>query len=100
MRDPLMAGIPLVLETPANEKALEAGELSLWTKEIKMLYEIQGINDDEWPAKRIEIEARWRIERDKLNPPKIKEKGPKGKKGKGKKAKGDVEEDDSDDGDD
>ncbi|ORY31935.1 xylose isomerase-like protein [Naematelia encephala] len=90
MRDPLFSGIPLVLETPAPEKALESGELSVWTSEIKLLYEIQGINDEEWVTREGEIEKRWRAERDKLNPPK--EKKVKGKKsdedGNGKKGKG------------
>ncbi|OCF43410.1 AP endonuclease 1 [Kwoniella heveanensis CBS 569] len=98
MRDPLMAGIPLVLETPAPEKALEVGDLAIWQREIKLLYEIQGIEDEEWEKRKGEIEERWRKERDSINPPK--EKGPKGKgatakggkakpaaKGKGKKGK-------------
>lgn len=92
MRDPLMAGIPLILETPASANALEVGELSLWTKEIQLLYEIQGVEDNEWETKKVEIEARWRAERDKMNPPKEKkvkakkEPAAKGKgKGKGKK---------------
>lgn len=94
MRDPLMAGIPLILETPASGNPLEAGELSLWTKEIQLLYEIQGIEDEEWETKKVEIEARWRAERDKLNPPK--EKKVKAKKetvAKGK-AKGKAKKDD------
>jgi AP endonuclease-1 len=70
MRDPRLATIPLILETPATEKPLEVGELAVWTKEIKLLYEIQAIGDEEWPVKLPEIEARWRGERDTLNPPK------------------------------
>jgi len=85
-----MAGIPLILETPAASNPLEVGELSLWTKEIQMLYEIQAIEDDEWEKKQVEIEARWRAERDKLNPPK--EKKVKEKKVKAKKGKKDEEE--------
>ena len=95
MRDPLMAGIPLILETPAANNPLEVGELSLWTKEIHMLYEIQAIEDDEWETKQVEIEARWRAERDELNPPKekkVKEKKTPAVKGKGKKKKKDEEE--------
>ncbi|WVR04124.1 hypothetical protein IAU60_001123 [Kwoniella sp. DSM 27419] len=95
MRDPLMSGIPLVLETPAPEKALEMGDLALWAREIKLLYEIQGIDDDAWETSKGEIEKRWRAERDSINPPK--EKGPKAKaapkgKKKGKKAESDEED--------
>ncbi|WWC68894.1 uncharacterized protein I206_102830 [Kwoniella pini CBS 10737] len=95
MRDPLMSGIPLVLETPAPEKALETGDFAIWMREIKLLYEIQGIEDEEWSNKKDEIEQRWRKERDSINPPK--EKGPpKSKtapKGKKKSKKDDSEED-------
>lgn len=89
-----MAGIPIILETPAADNPLDVGELSIWMKEIGLLYEIQKIEDDEWPEKEKEISARWRVERDKMNPPK--EKGEKGaKKGKkGKKAKDEDEEED------
>ena len=98
MRDPLMHGIPLILETPAPEKALEYGDLAIWTREIKLLYEIQTIGDDEWATKKVEIEKRWREERDKINPPKEKVKKPKKEK-KGKKGKmvDDEAEDDDDD---
>ncbi|WWC87604.1 uncharacterized protein L201_002494 [Kwoniella dendrophila CBS 6074] len=97
MRDPVMSGIPIVLETPAPEKALEVGDLAIWMREIKLLYEIQGINDQDWETKKDEIEERWRKERDSINPPK--EKGPKGKakpapKGKKKGKKEDSEEED------
>ena len=96
MRDPLMEGIPLILETPAASNPLEAGELSLWVREIKMLYEIQAIEDDDWETKSVEIEARWRAERDKINPPKekkVKEKKEPAAKGKAKsKKKKDEEE--------
>lgn len=99
MRDPLMSGLPLILETPATVgNPLEVGELSLWTKEIAMLYEIQAIEDDAWETKKVEIEARWRAERDKLSPPKEKKEkkaaaNGKGAKGKAKgKKKGDGEE--------
>ncbi|WVF67057.1 hypothetical protein IAT40_001801 [Kwoniella sp. CBS 6097] len=108
MRDPLMAGIPLVLETPAPEKALEVGDLAIWMREIKLLYEIQGIEDVEWEKRKDEIEERWRKERDSINPPK--EKGPKGKvgakatakakptaKGKGKKGKKEETSEEEDD---
>ena len=109
MRDPLMSGIPLILETPAPEKALEFGDLALWAREIKLLYEIQGIEDDEWLTKEAEIEKRWRKERDILNPPKPpKEKKPKGEKtqakkenkakSKGKGAEDDVDESDGNEG--
>ena len=90
MRDPLMNGIPLILETPASSgNPLEAGELSLWTKEIALLYEIQAIPDDQWEEKKVEIEERWRAERDLLNPPK--EKKAKKSAAKGKKGKKDEE---------
>lgn len=104
MRDPLMSGIPLILETPADDNPLEAGELSLWQREIKLLYEIQSISDAEWPEKKVEIEARWRAERDVLNPPKEKKvkgpkpkavkeaKAPKGKKGKATKKDEEVDD--------
>jgi AP endonuclease-1 len=94
MRDPLMAGIPLILETPAANNPLEVGELCLWMKEIHLLYEIQAIEDDEWDTKQVEIEARWRAERDKLNPPKekkVKEKKAPAAKGKAKKKKDEEE---------
>jgi AP endonuclease-1 len=114
MRDPLMEGIPLVLETPATVgNPLESGELAVWVREIKLLYEIQGIEDEEWfgGGKKEEIEARWRSERDELCPPKepkekkVKEKKVKGEgkvkdkgkgkgKGKGKKAKDEEDEED------
>ncbi|WWD08750.1 hypothetical protein V865_006863 [Kwoniella europaea PYCC6329] len=99
MRDPLMSGIPLVLETPAPEKALEVGDLAIWMREIKLLYEIQGIDDEQWEVKKDEIEARWRQERDSINPPKDKGPGPKAKaksapKGKKKAKKDESDEDD------
>ncbi|WVQ94566.1 hypothetical protein IAU59_001646 [Kwoniella sp. CBS 9459] len=111
MRDPLMAGIPLVLETPAPEKALEVGDLAIWTREIKLLYEIQGIEDEEWEKRKDEIENRWRKERDSINPPK--EKAPRGSKAapkakatgkakpaaKGKKGKKDETSEDEEDDD-
>nr|XP_031859317.1 uncharacterized protein CI109_005346 [Kwoniella shandongensis]KAA5526389.1 hypothetical protein CI109_005346 [Kwoniella shandongensis] len=106
MRDPLMSGIPLVLETPAPDAPIPSDQIAIWQKEIAMLYEIQAIDDVEWETKKVEIEARWRAERDRINPPK--EKGPKGKaaaktkpkpKAKGKKGKKEEssEEDDDDD---
>ncbi|OWZ26215.1 AP endonuclease 1 [Cryptococcus neoformans A2-102-5] len=85
MRDPLMAGIPLVLETPAPDAPTPAEHLSIWTKEIALLYEIQEIEDDEWEVKKGEIEKRWRKERDAINPPKEKKKP--AAKGKAKKIK-------------
>lgn len=85
MRDPLMAGIPLVLETPAPDAPTPAEHLSIWTKEIALLYEIQEIEDDEWEVKKEEIEKRWRKERDAINPPKEKKKP--AAKGKAKKIK-------------
>lgn len=84
MRDPLMSGIPLILETPAPEKALELSDLAIWAREIKLLYEIQGIGDDEWVVKEGEIERRWREVRDLLNPP----KPPKEKKVKERRREG------------
>ncbi|KAK8861252.1 hypothetical protein IAR55_002071 [Kwoniella newhampshirensis] len=102
MRDPLMSGIPLVLETPAPDAPVPTDQLAIWTKEIALLYEIQGIDDAEWETRKGEIEQKWRVERDMINPPK--EKGPKGKaaakaKPKGKKGKKqeDSEEEDEDD---
>ncbi|RSH90599.1 hypothetical protein EHS25_001204 [Saitozyma podzolica] len=83
MRDPRMSHIPLILETPAADKPLEVGELAVWVKEIKLLYEIQAIPEDEWSAKSVEIEKRWRADRDVMNPP----KEPKGKAKNAKKAK-------------
>ncbi|WRT65362.1 uncharacterized protein IL334_002305 [Kwoniella shivajii] len=95
MRDPLMSGIPLVLETPAPEKALEVGDLAIWMKEIKLLYEIQAMDDKDWILKKVEIEDRWRKERDSINPPK--EKAPKGKAASKNKKKGKKEESEDDD---
>jgi AP endonuclease-1 len=109
MRDPLMSGIPLILETPAPEKALELSDLAIWAREIKLLYEIQGIGDDEWVVKEGEIERRWREVRDLLNPPKPpkekkvkeKEKGGgevKAKAKKGKKTEEEEEEEEEESG--
>ena len=86
-----MAGIPMILETPIHQE----GELMiLESMETKMLYEIQAITDDEWDAKKIEIEARWRADRDRISPPKVKgPKKPKGKK-KGEEACESHDEDD------
>lgn len=102
MRDPLMSGIPLVLETPAADNPLDVGELAIWTKEIALLYRIQGIEDQEWEKQKEGIVQEWRKVRDVMNPPKEKKPkataaaGAKGKgKGKGKK-KADEEDDDSD----
>ncbi|ODN77018.1 hypothetical protein L202_05564 [Cryptococcus amylolentus CBS 6039] len=93
MRDPLMAGIPIVLETPAPDGPTPSDHVSIWSKEIAMLYEIQAIPDDEWDTKKVEIEARWRKERDAINPPKEKKKpAPKGKAKKGKKAESEEDE--------
>ena len=94
MRDPRMSHIPLILETPAADKPLEVGELAVWVKEIKMLYEIQAIPDDEWPAKSGEIEKRWRAERDVMNPP----KEPKAKAKNAKKAKKGKKDEDEEEG--
>ncbi|WVQ83456.1 hypothetical protein IAT38_005597 [Cryptococcus sp. DSM 104549] len=86
MRDPLMSGIPLVLETPGAESPIASEHLAIWTREIALLYEIQAIEDDEWEAKKDEIEKRWRAERNRLSPPKEKKKAaPKAKGKKGKK---------------
>jgi AP endonuclease-1 len=83
MRDPLMAGIPLVLETPAADNPLESGELAIWKKEIELLYRIQAMGDEEWAAGEEGVREAWRKVRDEMNPPK--ERKPKGKgKGKGK----------------
>lgn len=81
MRDPVMIGIPIVLETPSGPD----DGLDIWTREIKLLYEIQGIEDAEWEEKKGEIEARWRVERDAIDPPKEK-KVPKAKAAAAKKA--------------
>lgn len=94
MRDPFMSGIPLILETPAPEKPLEFSDLAIWAREIKLLYEIQEVGDDEWVEKEVEITKRWREERDRLNPLKPpKEKKGKEKKGKEKKVKEKKEKD-------
>lgn len=91
MRDPLMIGIPIVLETPSGPPgAVENGDLDIWSREIKLLYEIQSIPDDEWESKKGEIEARWRKERDAISPPKEK----KEKATKGKRKKKDESDDD------
>ena len=88
MRDPLMSGIPLILETPAPDKALEFGDLAIWVREIRLLYEIQEIGDDEWVAREGDIKLRWKEERDLLNPPKPPKEKKVKKGGQGKKAKG------------
>jgi AP endonuclease-1 len=86
MRDPGMVGIPMVLETPSGPAgAVEAGELDIWSREIKLLYEIQGVPDEEWDEKKSVIEARWRSERDAIDPPKDKKKAVPKKGGKKKK---------------
>ncbi|CAD6568544.1 MAG: hypothetical protein TREMPRED_004634 [Tremellales sp. Tagirdzhanova-0007] len=103
MRDPLVSGIPLILETPAPEKALEFSDLAIWAREIKLLYEIQAISDADWVRTEGEIEKRWRVERDLLNPPKppktpkekkpkVEKKGKKGEKGKLSDDEGEVDE--------
>ena len=85
MRDPLMAGIPICLETPAADKPLEVGELAIWKHEIELLYRIQRIEDDEWAKEEQSITEEWNKLRDQMNPPK--EKKPAAGKGKVKKAK-------------
>jgi AP endonuclease-1 len=93
MRDPLMAGIPICLETPAADKPLEVGELAVWKHEIELLYRIQRIEDEEWAKEEQGITEEWRKVRDVMNPPK--EKKAPGGKGKGKKGKkGESEEED------
>lgn len=96
MRDPLMSGIPLILETPAAENPLDVGELAIWVKEIALLYRIQAIPDDEWAEQEEGIKEEWRKVRDVMNPPKEKKK-PAAKKGKGKAKKGEDDEDDGGD---
>jgi AP endonuclease-1 len=97
VRDPVMAGIPMVLETPSGPPgAVENGDLDIWAREIKLLYEIQGIPDDQWEEKKGEVEARWRKERDAIMPPKeAKAKKAAPKKG-GKKKKDESDSDDDD----
>lgn len=90
MRDPRMAGIPMVLETPSGPEDVVVSEI--WGKEIALLYEIQGVEDAEWEEKKGEIEARWRKERDAIAPPKEKKKpAAKGGKKKAKKEESDEE---------
>lgn len=83
VRDPRMAGIPIVLETPSGPEDKVVSEI--WGKEVALLYEIQGVPDSEWESKKGEIEARWRKERDGIAPPKAKATKTASKKGKGKK---------------
>lgn len=90
VRDAGVAGIPMVLETPSGPaKSVEDGELDIWTKEIALLYEIQRIDDADWNAKEQEITARWRAERNAIDPPKAGKPPPKKApaKAKGKPAK-------------
>ncbi|KAL7418975.1 DNA-(apurinic or apyrimidinic site) lyase [Cryptotrichosporon argae] len=92
VRDPRVLGLPLILETPNGDAGDEHLAASIWTKEVALLHEIQGINDDAWADKQPEIAARWRAERDRLDPPKPEKvkkepKGKKEKKDKGGKAK-------------
>lgn len=96
MRDPRMQNIPIVLETPSPlPTKTEAGDLAIWAKEIEMLYEIQGIEDDEWEERKEGIVGRWREERDLLKPPE--EKKPRKKSaGKGKKDEEDVDDEEED----
>lgn len=85
MRDSVVAGIPMVLETPSGPaKSVEDGELEIWTKEVALLYEIQRIEDDEWSKREEEITARWRKERDAIDPPKPGKKPPPKAKAKAK----------------
>jgi AP endonuclease-1 len=89
VRDPRMAGIPMVLETPSGP---EDGVVSeIWGKEVALLYEIQGVPDSEWETKKGEIEARWRKERDAISPPKAKPVKKTASKAKGKKKKDESE---------
>lgn len=88
-----MAGIPLVLETPAADNPLDVGELAIWMKEIELLYRIQSIEDEDWAKEEEGIRESWRIVRDKMNPPKEKAVKGKGKKGKKGKDEEDEEED-------
>lgn len=102
LRNPHFAGIPIILETPLPEpsKGTPNAELSVCDKEIELLYRVQAIEDDEWELQKDQIAAEWRVERDKLNPPKEpKEKGKKPAAKKGKKGKKDEEEDDEDEDD-
>ena len=87
----------MILETPQNPS--DNGEaLILEAMETKMLYEIQQIGDDDWEEKKLEIEKRWRADRDRLNPPKEKgPKAPKPKKNKKKKEEEGCESHDEDD---
>ncbi|BEJ12568.1 hypothetical protein CspHIS471_0210280 [Cutaneotrichosporon sp. HIS471] len=94
VRDPRMAGIPMALETPSGP---EDGVMSeIWAKEVALLYEIQAVPDTEWEERKVEIEARWRKERDAISPPKAKPvKKTASKKGK-KKQTSESEAEDSD----
>ncbi|TXT05647.1 uncharacterized protein COLE_06967 [Cutaneotrichosporon oleaginosum] len=95
VRDPRMAGIPMVLETPSGP---EDGVMSeIWAKEVALFYEIQGVSDGEWESKKVEIETRWRKERDAISPPKAKpaKKTPSKAKGRSKKKESESEAEDS-----
>jgi AP endonuclease-1 len=88
MRDPRMAGIPLILETPPPNKATGLTSTEPHDKlEIELLYRIQAMEDEEWEEKKAEIEGEWRKKRDSMMGEK-KEKATKGgKKAKAKEAK-------------
>lgn len=95
MRDPHLAGLPLILETPVPDpvQGMANAELRVCDKEIELLYRIQGIDDEAWEKEKDAIAAEWRQVRDGLNPPKEKKAG----KGKGKKGKDAEEDEDEED---
>lgn len=97
VRDPRMTGIPMVLETPSGPE--DPVVSPVWVKEVALLYEIQSVPEEEWESKKMEIEARWRKERDELAPPKTKEVKKTASKAKGKKAKKDESESEAEDSD-
>lgn len=81
MRDSRLQHIPLILETPGGK---DGKDNDIYAAEITMLYEIQKVEDAEWPEKKVEIEARWRKARDEINPP-VEKPAKKGPAKKGKK---------------
>jgi AP endonuclease-1 len=90
VRDPRLARIPLILETPTFE------ETSVWRREIEILYELQHVEgtEEDVAAKLGEMTEAWRKELAEMR--RISGKGPKEKKApavKGKKGKKGDDED-------
>ncbi|KAI5451430.1 DNA-(apurinic or apyrimidinic site) lyase [Naganishia albida] len=84
VRDPRLAHIPLILETPTVE------ETSVWRREIEILYELQHVDgsEEEVTAKLQEMTDAWKTELAEMR--RVSGKGPKEKKApaaKGKKGK-------------